>query len=73
MEPEAKPPPAGSALASVLGIPRIMHDLAEGDLSEEEAATVARWLVAAGDEEPSTEVVKRAASIAEPTHRAKAG
>ncbi len=73
MEPEAQPPAAGSALDAVLGIPRIMHDLAEGDLSDEEAATVARWLVAARDEEPSTEVVKRAASIAELTLRAKAG
>jgi hypothetical protein len=69
------PPPAApeSMLDAVREMPRIIHDLADGDLNEEEAAAIATWLVAAGDAEPPAGVVDRAVSIAEPACQAKAG
>jgi hypothetical protein len=55
-------------------IPRILNDLALGSLDQEEATTVANWLVAASDEELPARAVDRAVRIAEPaTVRAKAG
>lgn len=47
-----------------LGMPRILADLANGDLDEEEANAVADWLMATADEEPPSWVVNRAVRIA---------
>jgi len=47
-----------------LGMPRILADLANGDLDEDEANAVADWLMATADEEPPGWVVNRAVRIA---------
>ena len=47
-----------------LGMPRILADLANGDLDEDEANAVADWLRATTDEEPPGWVVNRAVRIA---------
>jgi hypothetical protein len=47
-----------------LGMPRILADLAEGALGDEEAAAIADWLAATADEEPPSWMVNRAVRIA---------
>ena len=47
-----------------LGMPRILADLADGELSDEEANAVADWLVTSADEEPPSWVLNRAVRIA---------
>jgi len=47
-----------------LGMPRILVDLADGVLDDDEAGSVADWLVATADEVPPTWVVNRAVRIA---------
>ena len=47
-----------------LGMPRILADLADGALSDDEANAVADWLLATADEEPPPWVVNRAVRIA---------
>jgi hypothetical protein len=46
------------------GMPRILADLANGELGDEEANAVADWLLATADEEPPGWVVNRAVRIA---------
>jgi hypothetical protein len=74
IDPDSQPAAPGAALDASLGMPRILTDLADGSLNEEEAATVAAWLVTVSDEEPPAWVVNRAMHIAKPASvRAKAG
>src|SRR5881398_3400519 len=47
-----------------LGMPRILADLADGVLDDDDANSVADWLVATADEAPPTWVVNRAVRIA---------
>src|SRR3954465_6299683 len=47
-----------------LGMPRILADLAEGALDDDEANAVADWLLATADEVPPGWVVNRAVRIA---------
>ena len=47
-----------------LGMPRILADLADGTLSDDEANAVADWLMATAEEEPPGWVVNRAVRIA---------
>lgn len=47
-----------------LGMPRILADLADGELGDEEADAVADWLIATSEEEPPGWVVNRAVRIA---------
>jgi hypothetical protein len=47
-----------------LGMPRILADLADGNLSDEEANSVADWLMSTADDEPPGWVVNRAVRIA---------
>jgi hypothetical protein len=47
-----------------LGMPRILADLASGDLNEDEANALADWLAVTADEEPPGWVVNRAVRIA---------
>jgi hypothetical protein len=47
-----------------LRMPRILADLADGELGDDEAGAVADWLVATTDEEPPGWVVNRAVRIA---------
>jgi hypothetical protein len=47
-----------------LGMPRILADLADGVLSDEEANDVADWLLATAEEEPPIWVVNRAVRFA---------
>jgi len=73
MDLEPQPAAPGSSGDTACTMPRILQDLADGHLNAEEEATVAAWLVAALDEEPPTQGVEIAVSIAEPTDRAVAG
>jgi len=60
--------PVGRALTgddlNELGMPRILADLAEGALDDDEANAVAHWLLATADDEPPGWVVNRAVRIA---------
>jgi hypothetical protein len=47
-----------------VGMPRILADLADGILNDEEANDVADWLMATAEEEPPSWVVNRAVRIA---------
>jgi hypothetical protein len=47
-----------------LGMPRILADLADGNLSDEEANAVADWLMSTVEDEPPGWVVNRAVRIA---------
>jgi hypothetical protein len=47
-----------------LGMPRILADLADGALDDDEANAVADWLMATADEEPASWLVNRAVRIA---------
>jgi hypothetical protein len=47
-----------------IGMPRILADLADGKIGDEDANTVANWLLATADEEPPGWVVNRAVRIA---------
>ena len=64
MDSDCQPGVPGSAPDAPLGIPRILTDLAEGRLDDEEATTVADWLATASDEEPPAGAVDRAVRIA---------
>ncbi len=48
------------------GVPRILHDLADGRLAEGEAEAVVTWLTATGLEEVPPWVITRAVRIARP-------
>ena len=47
-----------------LGMPRILADLAEGALDDDEANAVVGWLMVTTDEEPPSWIVNRAVRIA---------
>jgi hypothetical protein len=47
-----------------VGMPRILADLADGILNDEEANDVADWLMATAEEEPPSWIVNRAVRIA---------
>jgi len=47
-----------------LGMPRILADLADGTLDDDEANAVADWLLATADEAPPSWVVNRAVRVA---------
>jgi len=47
-----------------LGMPRILADLADGVLDDDEANAVADWLMATADEEPASWLVNRSVRIA---------
>lgn len=48
----------------VIGMPRILADLADGALDDDEANAVADWLLATADEAPPSWVVNRAVRVA---------
>src|SRR4051812_48063861 len=52
------------ATDATLGMPRILIELADGNLGAEAANAVADWLLAAADEEPPSWAVNRAVRIA---------
>src|SRR4051812_14572539 len=56
-------PPAVDNLQA-RGMPRILADLADGELGDEEANAVANWLLATAEEEPPSWVINRAVRIA---------
>jgi hypothetical protein len=47
-----------------LGMPRILTDLADGRLGDEDANAVVNWLLVTADEEPPSRVINRAVRIA---------
>jgi len=53
-----------SAADASLGMPRILLELADGGLGDEDANAVADWLLATADEAPPSWVVNRAVRIA---------
>jgi hypothetical protein len=73
MDLESQPAVPASTGDVALGMPRILRDLADGNLAADEAATVASWLAAALGEELPAWVVERVVSIARSTGRALAG
>ena len=56
--------PDAAAAAPALGMPRILDELAEGALNDQEVTAVADWLLATAEEEAPPWLVNRAARIA---------